>query len=794
MSDENTVPMATQVRSSAISSGTEVYGKVVRSALYTAAFLMPLFFLPWTTGVLEINKQLLLAVTAGIGLMAWLLGVVMSGHIRLRPTFMDTAIGGLFISTFVATLFSMATSKSVFGFSAATSASLVSVAALSILYFLVAYIADDRGVRLKNALAVGTVISLFLMLLQVVTVYVLPFAFARSRAFNLVGSVNAAGVLAAVMLPLLLKTRLSLRGVPRFSVAKIGAVLTIAILIILNWWVLWLIASVGMLALIGLDSVAGALTRGAGGRWSMSRFILPITVIVLAVFLLIVNFNVPVIKDNLPVELAPSARLSLSIAKNVLATSTLTGYGPENFYLAFDKFGAKALANSTLLNLRFFDAMSEAMNRIVQEGILGVLAVLGLLWVVVRSLLQFKSVVAGGKNTDHTVGVYASVVAAMVAFFFYPFSATLSFVFYMLLALCALLLPSRAEKSVNIEDKPAFSLASSLGFVVGLIAVLTGWYFIGATYAADAIFAKASQNPDLKKAVDGMVLATNLNPKEDQYYQALSQATLGLLNEEVTKGTRNDPDRALRIQNYIQSAVSFAQRATELAPRETNNWFNLGLVYQNLIGFVDGVERPSEEAYRKAETLRPGDPSFANRIGVMYLGRAELDRQLANAGGANAAAFRTNAATNLTRAEDEFKRAIELSSNFGLAIYNLGAVYDRQGKTSEAIRQLEKIIPANANQPGLLFELGLLYHRVNRKDDAFAALQRAVLLSPQFANARWYLALIYEERKDLNGAIEQLEKILETNSDNKTVLDKIAQLKAGRSRIPPERVIDQKPL
>ena len=71
-----------------------------------------------------------------------------------------------------------------------------------------------------------------------------------------------------------------------------------------------------------------------------------------------------------------------------------------------------------------------------------------------------------------------------------------------------------------------------------------------------------------------------------------------------------------------------------------------------------------------------------------------------------------------------------------------------------------------------------------------------MILSPNFSNARWYLALIYEERRDLPNAIEQLEKILslEENKGNQIVTTKLSELKKGQTKIPPQKVLDQKPL
>jgi len=265
------------------------------------------------------------------------------------------------------------------------------------------------------------------------------------------------------------------------------------------------------------------------------------------------------------------------------------------------------------------------------------------------------------------------------------------------------------------------------------------------------------------------------------------------LNTQPVKG---DNEKNNRVQNYLSSAVALAQRATQVAPNESSNWTNLGQVYQNLLRLIDGADALAESAYLKASELRPGDPAFHNRIGNMYLFKAELLIQLAASNSASANQFIQQSDAALMKAEDAFKKAIELSNNFGLAIYNLGSVYERQGKLNEAIKQLETLAPFNSEQPGLAFELGILYYRANQKNKAFEQLQKAVVLFPDYANARWYLASIYEERKQIDQAIAQLERILsvEINKDSEVVVQKLKELKAGKVSIPPARVLDREPL
>jgi tetratricopeptide (TPR) repeat protein len=87
-----------------------------------------------------------------------------------------------------------------------------------------------------------------------------------------------------------------------------------------------------------------------------------------------------------------------------------------------------------------------------------------------------------------------------------------------------------------------------------------------------------------------------------------------------------------------------------------------------------------------------------------------------------------------------------------------------------------------------------LYYRNNQKDNAIAAWQRSVLLFPNYSNAHWYLSLAYEEKGDIEKALEEAQRVAELNPDNDMVKQRVEQLKSGTRTIPPEKVLEQKPL
>ncbi|MCC6934349.1 MAG: tetratricopeptide repeat protein [Candidatus Yanofskybacteria bacterium] len=782
-------------------AGSSVYDTIVRVVLIAAAALVPLFYLPWTSGVLDYNKQALLLVLVSVGLVSWLLGVVIRGTLTVRSSPLDKGVLAFLGAMIVATIFSLTPAKSLFGFSASVSSSLLSFIALALFYFLAVNTLHDGGRMLRTALLVSGVVALIAGVCQMFGWYILPGSFTHARGFTPLGSLNVVGVFAAILLPLFARTGMRAAGRVIGSLAILGIALSILVLGILNWWVLWTVALVGMLATIAFDSLnAAQLAQDYGGRkrrFVLSRFIVPVIVLVVGAFLLLVRFSVPQLKSAFPVEVAPSYQLSFGIATSVIKERLIFGWGPENFSLTFDRFGAGKIASSELSSIRFFDATSELFNVIVHGGLLAVLALGVMIWGLFQLLRQFGgmlSVATARSGATEATGVFASLIAAIAAFLLYPFPLPLWMVTVALLVLAGLAVSGTKSTSFDIEDRPIVSLSASLGFIVGLIVVLSGLYLTTVRYLADARYAHARALSSNEEVMNALVRAMNLNSTNDEYLRSASQTALALLRTEAAKRDA-DANRAQRVQNLISSSIQLAQRAATVQPLESMNWSNLGDVYQSLTGLVENVEQLAEDAFRKAGELRPGDPLFDNRVGQMWLTRADLVRSLANQSNApTASRLEKEWDASLANAESAFKRAIEKSGSYGLAIYNLGAVYDRQGKVNEAIAQLEKIVPYNPNESTLIFELGLLYIRAGQKDDAYIAMQRAVLVAPNFANARWYYALLLEDRGAIDDALAQLREIQKANPDNEVLATKIAQLETGQRAIPPGKVIDTQPL
>lgn len=767
------------------------YNNITRWILYIGVFMLPLFFLPITTGVLEFNKQLLLVVIAGAGMVSWLLGVVSSGSLAWRSNYLDKGVLAFLGAFVLSTIFSISKFKSLFGTAGSLSNSLTSIIAVTIIYFLIVNVFEDKGRTLKSVLGISLIVALVYGLLQIFGVYVVRLPMAMAKSFNSVGAINVVGLLAAASLPLFSKSRFDIKWVKNAHLEMVGVVVSLAVLTVLNWWVLWTIAIAGMVSMIVFESLGG-------GRFKIKKLILPMTVVVLGVFLMVVNLNMDAFKRDLPIEVSPSFNLSTDVALSALKEKAVFGYGPENFSIAFDKYGVGRLANTTLSNARFLDGTSEFFSLVIHGGAVMLAALAFMLACLGVVLWRFRTYAIESQDqglVKEEIGTLSSLTALVVALFLYPFNLTLMAVFFMFMAFAVLVVYDKNRREFNIEERTSLSLSSSLGFIGGLILVLVGIYFGMTVYVGDMKYAQAIADKDKNdKAASLLVEAINWNNQDSRYYRSASEVALNLLSEEVRKPA--GAERNSKIQNYVTTSISLAKRATELEPREALNWANLGFVYQNLLGLVDGVDKLSEEAYSKASELRPGDPLFSFRIGMLYMGKLDMLGQLVASRRLTSAQATPTAQEAVKKAEDNLRRAVELSPNFGLAIYNLGVVYDRQGKTNQAIKELEKVVPANSDQPGLAFELGLLYYRAGRKADAQNALEKAVVLAPDYSNARWYLAFLHEESGNIDAAIEQLERILsvDVNKDNQAVIEKLAELRAGKTKNPPGKIVDEQPL
>ena len=772
------------------------YGKIVRFIALATIVIFPIFYLPWTFSPLEFNKTLLIIVAAAIGLILWILEIIIGGTFSFRISAIEKGVVAIVLSTILATIFALAHERAFFGTNI-IAGSFVSIIALSIFYIILTQSFRDNGKRINLALSISLGMAVIFGLLLLLGLPIFPGSIADQTGFQPVGSPNTLGVLAAISLAFFAPM---IRKGNRFQVT--GATITIAasllILVLLNWWALWAIALAGMIGLAIFDHIAVRSMRSVDGNiigqpFSLRNLIVPMTVVVLGSFLLLVHLQITSIQSRLPLEIAPTHKLSWSIMTNSISARPWFGFGPGSFAFAFDRFGAKQITDSRFVGLGFSSGSSAILGIATEQGVIGAIAVLLLVGSVIHIFIRrarfvfIEDVVPVDFAWEgQWAGIAAAGVAMLVAFLLSPFNTTLWFVFIVILALLAQTDARGRIFSTNVDERPLFSLLASIVFIASLVLVLAGSYFFFMRYVADIRFTNTARAEQTDGSLTEMANAIKMNKNNDRFYRIASQAALVQIRSELSKGKSGD---TAKVQQLMSASVQLAQEATKVGEYDQVNWSNLGDIYSALVGLVADVEARTEDAYGHASILRPSDPSFENRIGLMWLARADVLRTSRTASPDTQKQY----AEALNRAGLAFERSLKILSVYDQPIYNLGAVYDRMGKLGSAIAQLEKLVPSHRSDSQLFFELGLLYLRADKTQNAFASFQQAVAISPSYANARWYMGLMLESSKDINAALAQFREIARTNPDNTTVQQKIIQLESGAtgSKTP---VIQQSPL
>ena len=757
--------------------------KYARWLVYALVFLVPLFFLPWTSEVLEFNKQFLLFVISGAAPILYLTQVVRSGRLVVKKGLANYAVLIFLASVLLVSLFSDFRYQSIFGgFGSGFYGSLISSVTFAVLFFLIFNLfglgrsdsdstQEDAG-RLLNVFGLSLFLALLLGTLGLLGVPVFKLL-GVSGQFNTVGTFNSFGILASVLLVFSI-SKAGFSGESPLRYVKIPALfLSLFLLLLFNWWVLWLAAVSGLVFVVVSRSMKS---------WRISSYFWPLILVLVAVVSMLLNFNLAgLLKTNLPIEISPSFGTSFGIARQALGEDPLFGAGPENFSLAYNLYKPASLNNTAFWNVRFSEATSELFSTLVSYGLVGFAAFIFLIFTVSR---------LGFRNSD-MFPLFAVFVAAWVL---YPYNMTLGFGLWFLSGLLALSASGRDDElHFDLEKSPKHSLLTSVSFVCVLVLVVVGLYFIVLRYAANVKFARALNNQDIDRQTELLVDAVNLFKSEDMYPRVLANFMVSRINQEIgnLNATQAAAERQAiisRIQNFSAVAINLGSETTQRHSEDPANWFSRALVYENLINVVDGSNQWAITAYQEYLKRSPKDPEPHLRIGNIKLAEADFLRQ---SGQANA---QSRIFEILKSAEESFQKALELKPNYVSAIYNLGVVYERQGRVKDAVRQLEIIRAANLNDANLALQLGLLYYRDNQKAKAFSELERAISIFPDFSNARWYLALFYEERGELDAALGQLYRVEKLNPENEVLKQKIGQLEAGKRLLPPQRVTGFEPL
>ncbi len=817
MNNENTKTEEIGVSiSSQVSPDTKknviILDKIIKWCIYVFIALLPLWFLPLTRNVLELNKQVLMIALLTIALIAWLGKLLTQEKIEWHKGLIVLVFLAFVVVYGLATFFSLRPYDSLVGFDTHLSRAFINVIYFFVFFLiLINHRKENRPQGEKN-IKVFKLLFIFLVssgivgivgLLQILGKFILPWDFTKTSSFNTIGTLSSLGIFLAALLPLVLSLLLGGFLTRGLSAGKGGrsvliwkvflvllALLSLTTIFLLNFRILWIVVAIGMVMILGFWLNKRHTLPAHASSW------LAVPVLILAFCLIFLffkpglNFNL-----NLPIELGLSYKGGWNIVKEVVQRSPVLGSGPETFVYNYSLYKPGSINQTIFWNLRFTNAPAEMLTLLSEIGILGILTFLAIIAVflpkAIKSLISNEK--GSGQLTEVKIGLFSSWLVLMVGWFLYPQNIALMFVFWLFLALLVIL--NREEKDIKVIDlKSSGKIASAItfGFIILIIVVVGLLYLEGSKLIAEAKYKKGidlMREGELDLGINKVIRATVVNPYEDKFYRDLAQLFLVQINQNLNNQDLEQQERTNRIQTGISNTINSAVRATILNSKDVANWIVRGSTYRNLMALVNGAGGWAVQSYEQALTLEPTNPFIYTEIARTYINGANLLRNQAQED-ENA---RKEMVDYLNQAVGAYNKAIELKSNYALAHFELALIFERLGQTEEAISRMENSKVFAPRDIGVAFQLGVLYYKTSQFDKAEAELVRAIVLDTNFSNARYFLGLLYDREGNKEGAMDQFEKIAELNPNNDLVKQILANLKVGKPALgsselgPPEQ-------
>src|SRR3989344_4474835 len=619
---------------------------------------------------------------------------------------------------------------------------------------------------------------LFQLLHLVFGINIIPFNVFPYATSNLIGGWNDFSIffgLVGLISLVFLETANSGKGVKFF----LYAVLTLSFLAMVasNFsgnWIIFGAFSLFVFVITLFKKPFGDKDGGADGVKRTKIIRASFFAIILVLFFILFKGTAGKINDALGTSFSgirPSWQTTIDIAKQSLKSDIVLGTGPNTFLYDWLKFKPAAINDTIFWNARFSSGFGYLPSMMATTGILGIAAIIIFL---IIFLIYGKKILSYKENDPLTV---VSFLGAAYLWTFVVLYTPGLLIFEMAFIMTGVFLALLANNgkigvaeiflsglSADRQDKAKSRVIFMIMGIILLIGTVFLFYLYSRIFLALNNYSQAivlfEKSGDIDATGKKLMKAVQMD-KQDEYYRALSELGLVSLGQiAVSKDISADKAVAL-FQNNLSSAIVYAREATRLNPADPVNWMQLGRVYESVVAFKVGkADEAAINSYREALKASPLDPSP-----FIALARVAMQTQ------------------KIDDAKKYLQSALNIKPDFADALFAFSQIEAQTGNLKEAILRMEQAAATSPNNFGVFFRLGLLQYQNNNFNAARTAFEKTVGLNNGYANARYFLGLIYDKQGLKEKAIEQFVYIQKTNPANEEVKKILSNLKNGRSAL-----------
>lgn len=746
--------------------------RIVRACIWLAIFLMPTFFLPVTTDLLDLNKAFVLYLLVLVATISWLLGLLLKGNARWKRTPLDLPLILFLIFQIAAAVFSHYRYRSALGTSGHVEESLATVIGLALFAMLMVQTVTKEQLRsfAWAFLTSGAIVVVF-NFLQVFSLFTLPWDVTHVVTFSLATNAPLGfTVYLSLIAPFAFLASLRCRqGILRIALA-FEAVLAVFLLFVYDQPIGWYTTILAAVLILGY-------LNAASGKIRASWLLIPTLTIAVAVLGLFLNTQT-LLRANIPGDVALPLQHGAKVTLQSLTHQPFVGNGQGTFDSVFSMYRPIGFNATALWGLRFVRSTNVWFHLTSTTGILATLALAALTLLVLWRLFRIL------QRTSFDDGWWwyhcAMFIAGCVLVFttlVAPINLLLSFFLWMIFGLT--FISEKNSDASSVAPRPRAqsngSLAASLGFAGVTILALIFVYFFSRLWIADMHMARAAtmitqqkKLPDIQTQITDVI---SLTPREQLPYFSLAENLL--VQAQIGAQAKNADTAALA--KLLAASAAAAKTGAEQYPSFAGSYEAQAKALQNIDNLIGKPSDQTRDAWQQAIKEDPNNPQLVMNLGQYYLALARTQTEADKPG-----ILSDDGKKSLDLAQQSFQKATTLKADYLEPQLNSALVLRLQGKPQEAVALLEKLAQKNPNSTDALFNLSENYLADNRQDDALPVLQRLVALYPGYSDAHLRLAQVYETKKQTANAINEYAIVLRLNPNNTDIKKKLDTLKAAK--------------
>lgn len=733
------------------------------------------------------TKAALLIATALATLVLFIVSCLIKGAIVVPPVMLLGTLWLIPVAYALSTLFSGASvSQSFFGigFEVDTFGFILALTVVATLASLVV----RAGAQYRLLLRIMGIALGIVLIAQTLIILVARTVGGIDATFNLFGSfADFASLAGLYILIALLALRTFDFGKGLRTLLLVGIALSVVVLALVNALIPWVLVG---LASLGLFIEAMMRRRAANESIEDPSVLLeedepagasllaPLVVLILSAFFVVGGSTVGPILSGIfgtsYVDARPSWQSTFQVGSHTYASSPLFGSGPGSFKNEWAKFRDRAVNDTVFWNIDFAAGIGSIPTSFITTGVLGALAwivFLGSFLLIGMRTLLFK-LPSGRLERFVTVGAFfAGLYVLAVAFFSVPGPALLAVGF---LAIGVFISTLRSVEG-GYEWGIVFSKAPRVGFAIVftltilLLASIAGTYIVLERYLADLSYSRAAlalTRGDVTGAEAAISRSLAL-AETDRTYRLASSVAVARMNQIVRDPTLTTSTAQQQFQTALSVAINAGLRATQLNPRDYQNWSALAAVYGSVVPLgIEGAYEQAIATYDQTLALAPMNPALS-------FVRAQLEL----------------ARGNRSLAEEHLVKAIGLKRDYTGAVLLLARIKVENGQAREALEAAEAAAFLAQGDAAVQFQVGILRFAAGDTNAAVDALSRATALNPQYANAHFFLGVMHAVSGRYPEALAELEIVGALSVDNAALIAAdVEALKAGRNPFPSTRL------